>query len=168
MPSLIALAVSIGILATAATWLFLGPLAAMLMQIWQAFIAWACFFHCGGEFDGLKKTIICMSFGTVVGVLSVLLAGQLGALGTLAAPVAVGIGATIIVLAAHLGFLSTIPASVYGFAAVAGLILLKGVAPLDALVPTVLSIAVGASFGFASAKLAGMLTKPASIDIAKA
>ncbi len=168
MPSLIALAVSIGVLATAATWLFLGPLAAMLMQIWQAFIAWACFFHCGGEVEGLKKTVICMSFGAVVGALSVLLAGQLGALGSLAAPVAVGIGATVIVLAAHLGFLGAIPASVYGFAAVAGLILLKGVAPLDALVPTVLSIAVGAIFGFASAKLAALLTKTVAIDAAQA
>jgi len=168
MPSLIALAVSIGVLATAATWLFLGPLAAMLMQIWQAFIAWACFFHCGGDVEGLKKTVICMSFGAVVGVSSVLLAGQLAALGALAAPVAVGVGATIIVLAAHLGFLGTIPASVYGFAAVAGLILLKGVAPLDALAPTVLSIAAGAGFGFVSAKLAGMLTKPTPIGATRA
>ncbi len=168
MPSLIALALSIGVCATAATWLFLGPLAAMLMQIWQAFIAWACFFHCGGELDGLKKTIICMSFGAVVGALSVLLAGQLGTLGALAAPVAVGVGAAIIVLAAHVGLLATIPASVYGFAAVAGLILLKGVTPLDAILPTVLSIAVGASFGFASAKLAGILTKPAAADAVKA
>lgn len=168
MPSLIALAVSIGVLATAATWLFLGPLAAILMQVWQAFIAWACFFHCGGDVEGLKKTVICMSFGAVVGAVSVLLAGQLGALGALAAPVAVGIGATVIVLAAHIGFLATIPASVYGFAAVAGLILLKGVAPLDALVPTVLSIAVGAVFGLASAKIAAMLTRPAAVGTAQA
>lgn len=168
MPSLIALALSIGVLATAATWLFLGPLAALMMQVWQAFIAWACFFHCGGELAGLKKTVICMAFGAVVGALSVLLAGQLGALGAFAAPVAVGIGATVLVLAAHLGMLGTIPASVYGFAAIAGLILLKGVAPLDALAPTVLSIAVGAVFGFASAKLASVLTKPAAVEPAEA
>lgn len=168
MPSLIALAVSIGLLATAATWLFLGPLAAMLMQIWQAFIAWACFFHCGGGTEGLKKTVLCMSFGAVVGALSIILAGQLGTLGAFAAPVAVGIGATVIVLAAHLGFLATIPGSVYGFAAIAGLILLKGLTPLDALVPTVLSIALGAAFGFASAKLGEVLTKPVTLDTAKA
>lgn len=168
MPSLIALALSIGVLATAATWLFLGPLAALMMQVWQAFIAWACFFHCGGELAALKKTVICMAFGAVVGALSVLLAGQLGALGAFAAPVAVGIGATVLVLAAHLGLLGTIPASVYGFAAIAGLILLKGVAPLDALIPTVLSIAVGAVFGFASAKLAAVLTKPAAVEPAEA
>src|ERR1035441_8906701 len=139
MPSLIALALSIGVLATVATWLFLGPLAAVLMQIWQAFIAWACFFHSGGDVEAAKKTAICMSFGAVVGAVSVMLAGQLGAIGGLAAPVAVGIGAAVIVLAAHIGLLATIPASVYGFASIAGLILLKGVAAPQAIVPTVLS-----------------------------
>lgn len=168
MPALIALALSIGLLAVVATWLFLGPLAALQMQIWQAFIAWACFFHSGGDIGGLKKTVLCMAFGAAVGALSVLLAGQLGLLGTFAAPVAVGLGAAVIVLAAHLGLLATIPASVYGFAAVAGLILLKGMAPLDALIPTVLSVAVGGCFGFASAKLAGLLTGPTSIHAAEA
>lgn len=159
MTVLIALAVSIGVLAIVATWLFLGPLAAFQMQIWQAFIAWACFFHAGGKTDGLTKTIVCMSFGAVIGMLAVMLAGQLGVLGALAAPVAVGIGAAAIVLAAHIGVLSTIPACVYGFAAVAGLILLKGMAPLDAIAPTIGSIILGAAFGWLSETLGGKLTK---------
>ena len=148
MTMLLALTVSIGLLAVVATWLFLGPLAAMNFQIWQAFVAWASFYHCGGKVDGAKKTVICMSFGAVVGMLAVMLAGQLGALGGLAAPVAVGIGAAAIVLAAHLPILSTIPSCVYGFASVAGLILLKGVAPLDAIAPTIGSIILGAAFGW--------------------
>jgi len=73
--------------------------------------------------------------------------------------VAVGVGAAAIVLAAHVSLLSTIPASVYGFACVAGLILLKGVAPVDAILPTILSIVLGAAFGYASEAAAGMLTK---------
>lgn len=161
MTVLIALAVSIGLLAIVATWLFLGPLAAFQMQIWQAFIAWACFFHSGGKTEGLTKTLVCMSFGAVIGMLSVMLAGQLGALGAFAAPVAVGIGAAAIVLAAHIGVLSTIPACVYGFASVAGLILLKGLAPMDAIVPTIASIALGAVFGWLSEMLGGKLTKAA-------
>ena len=162
MTALIALAVSIGILAVVATWVFLGPLAAFQMQIWQAFIAWACFFHCGGKTDGLTKTVVCMSFGAVVGMASVMLAGQLGGLGALAAPVAVGVGAAVIVLAAHVGLLATIPACVYGFAAVAGLILLgKDMTPTAAIVPTIASVIVGALFGWVSEMLAGKLTKAA-------
>jgi hypothetical protein len=159
MSLLIALTISIGLLAVAATWLFLGPLAAMNLQIWQAFIAWACFFNNGGKSAGLKTTIVCMSFGAVVGMASVLLIGQLGGLGALAAPVAVGIGAAVIVLAAHLPLLSAIPASVYGFASVAGLILLKGLPATEAIVPTILSIVLGALFGWASEQVAGKLTK---------
>ncbi|MEY4908215.1 MAG: hypothetical protein RL260_1933 [Pseudomonadota bacterium] len=159
MSLLIALTISIGLLAVVATWLFLGPLAAMNLQIWQAFIAWACFFNNGGKSAGLKTTTICMSFGAVVGMASVLLIGQLGGLGALAAPVAVGIGAAVIVLAAHLTLLSAIPASVYGFASVAGLILLKGMSATDAIVPTILSIVLGALFGWASEQIAGKLTK---------
>ena len=65
MTLLIALALSIGLLAVVATWLFLGPLAAMNLQIWQAFIAWASHFHNGGKTDGVVKTVVCMSFGAV-------------------------------------------------------------------------------------------------------
>ena len=159
MSVLISLALSIGVLAIAATWLALGPLATFDVQVWQVFIAWACFFHSGGKTEGLQKTTSCMIFGAVDGMLTVMLIGQLGALGALAAPVAVGLGAAIIVLAAHVGLLATIPASVYGFASVAGLILLKGVPPTAAIVPTIVSIIVGALFGWLSERVAGKLTK---------
>jgi hypothetical protein len=158
---LIALAVSIGVLATVATWLFLGPLAALNFQIWQAFIAWACYFHCGGKPESAKKTIINMSFGAVIGMIAVMLVGPLAGLGPLAAPVAVGIMAAILVLGAHMSILSAIPAGVYGFAAVAGLILLKGLTPADAIVPTIGSIIIGAVFGWLSEVVAGKLAKPA-------
>jgi hypothetical protein len=160
MTLLIALTLSIGLLAVVATWLFLGPLAAMNLQIWQAFIAWASHFHNGGKTDGVVKTVVCMSFGAVVGMLSVMLAGQLGGLGAFAAPVAVGIGAAVIVLAAHIPLLSTIPSCVYGFASVAGLILLgKDMTPMKAIVPTIASIALGSGFGWASEFIAGKLVK---------
>ncbi len=159
MPILIALAISIGVLAVIATWLFFGPLAALGVQIWQAFVAWASHYHSGGKIAGMRNTMICMSFGALVGVLSVMLAGQLGALGSMAAPIAVGLGAAVLVLAAHVSLLSTIPASVYGFASVAGLILIGKVAPMDALLPTILSIVIGAAFGFASEALGNAMKK---------
>lgn len=160
MTLLIALSVSIGVLAVVATWLFLGPLAAMGVQIWQCFVAWASFYNNGGKTEGATKTAVCMSWGAVVGMASVMLAGQLGALGALAAPVAVGIGAAVIVLAAHAKPLSTIPAAVYGFACVAGLILLgKDMSPAKAIVPTIVSILIGTAFGWVSEFVAGKLTK---------
>jgi len=160
MPLLLALSVSIGLLAIVATWLFLGPLAALHVQIWQAFVAWASHYHNGGKSAGLTKALVCMVFGALVGMGSVMLAGQLGALGALAAPVAVGIGAALIVLAAHLPMLSTIPSSVYGFACVAGLILLgKDMTPTAAIVPTIASIVLGAGFGWLSEFVGGKLTK---------
>ncbi|HCM25133.1 MAG: hypothetical protein A2Z99_06255 [Treponema sp. GWB1_62_6] len=159
MSVLIALAVSIGGLAIAATWLFVVPLAFLGVQIWQGFVAWASFYHSGGKTAGLKNTVVCMTYGVIVGALSILLAGQLGMLGAFAAPVAVGIGAAVLVLGAHVGLLATIPASVYGFACVAGLILLKGLTPIDALVPTIASVVLGAIFGWASEYVGGLLTK---------
>ena len=91
---------------------------------------------------------------------AVLLAAHLGAIGALAAPVAVGLGATVIVLSSKLSLLATIPASVYGFASIAGLILLgQGMTATSSLLPTILSIVIGAVFGYVSEALAGALTK---------
>ena len=99
MSVLIALAVSIGLLAVVATWLFFGLLA-------------------------------------------------------------VGIGAASLVLAAHIPLLSTIPSGVYGFASIAGLILLgKDMSPMNAIVPTIVSILLGASFGWLSEFIGGKITK---------
>jgi len=161
MPALIALALSVGVLAVAATWFFFVPaVAAAHLQVWQAFIAWGCHYHSGGKITGTRNTIVCMSFGAVVGMAAALLAGQLGALGGLALPVAVGIGAAVICLASAIPLLSTIPASVYGFASIAGLMLLgKDMTPTAALVPTILSIIVGAIFGFVSEVVMNALKK---------
>ena len=162
MPALIALAVSVGVLAVVATWIFfLDPVAAAQLQVWQAFIAWGCHYHSGGKFAGTTKTVVCMSFGAVVGMTAGLLAmGPFAPLGQFAAPIAVGLGATVICLASKLPFLATIPASVYGFASIAGLFLLgTGMTPTTALVPTILSIIIGAAFGYVSEALAGALTK---------
>lgn len=166
MPAIYALATSVGVLAIVATWLFLEPLAALDAQVWIAFIAWGAHYHCGGKMKGTIDAAICMSFGAVIGMLAVYLAGYLGALGQFAAPLAVGIGATAIVLSSQLSFLSAIPASVYGFAAIAGIWLLgmNNIFPVDAavgnaLVPTVISIVIGAAFGYVSEEAANTLTK---------
>ncbi len=49
MPALIALALSVGVLAVIDTWLFVVPLADFLPGlVWISFIAWGCHFHSGG------------------------------------------------------------------------------------------------------------------------
>jgi hypothetical protein len=161
MSSYLALAVSVGVLAVVATWIFfLDSVAGAHLQVWQAFIAWGCHYHAGGKLTGTRNTIVCMTFGAVVGMSAVLLAAELDALGQFAAPIAVGLGAAIICLASKLPSLATIPASVYGFASIAGLILLgEGMTATSALVPTILSIVIGAVFGYVSEALAGALTK---------
>ena len=69
-------------------------------------------------------------------------------------------------LSSSLKFLAAIPASVYGFASIAGLWLLGGTDVLgadaavgSALLPTIMSIAVGAAFGIVSENLANALTR---------
>jgi len=163
MPAYFALAASVGLLAVLDTWLFVGPLTATLPGlVWISFIAWGCHFHSGGGVKGSTTAVVGMSFGALVGMVAVMLAGgPLAGAGDFAAPIAVGLGATVICLASKVPLLATIPASVYGFAAIAGPILLAGLAPEEAIVPTVLSIVIGAAFGFVSEKLANALTRKA-------
>jgi hypothetical protein len=161
MPALIALALSVGVLAVIDTWLFVVPLAAFLPGlVWISFIAWGSHFHCGGGVKGSTTTIVGMSFGAIVGMVAVMLAsGPLAGLGDFAAPIAVGLGAAAICLASAVSLLSVVPVSVYGFASIAGPILLAGMSPTEALVPTIVSVIIGAAFGYVSEMLANALTK---------
>ena len=161
MPALFALATSVGLLAVLDTWLFVVPLAAALPGlVWISFIAWGCHFHSGGGVKGSTTAIVGMSFGALVGMVAVMLAsGPLAGLGDLAAPIAVGLGAAVICLASAIPLLATVPASVYGFASIAGPILLAGMAPEEAILPTIGAVVIGAAFGFVSEWLANALTK---------
>lgn len=168
MPLITALAISIGGLGAVATWLFLGPLGGAL-QIWAAFIAWGCYFHSGGKEAALKSTIICTVAGAVIAWITLLVVTRTGLADTLGLPIwaaiAVGIGVGLMVLLGSVPLFATIPAMVYGFASVAAYTLVGGkIAELAAaslanpLVTVALSLIVGALFGFASEKLAGVLT----------
>jgi len=160
MPMLFALALSVGVLAVIDTWLYVGPLAttALAGLVWISFIAWGCHFHSGGGIKGFTTAIVGMSFGALVGMVAVILAnGAFAGLGVMAAPIAVGLGAAVICLASALPLLSTIPASVYGFASIAGPILLAGLTPTQAIVPTILSVIIGAVFGIVSEYVANAI-----------
>ena len=165
MSAYLALATSVGLLAVLDTWLFFGPLATTLVAglVWVSFIAWGCHFHAGGSTKGTTTTVACMSWGALVGMGAVLLAN--GPLSSLDVPVAlgiaVGLGAAVICLSSKVPLLSTIPASVYGFASIAGSMVLAEKTPQEAILPTIVAILIGAAFGFVSELLANAITKKA-------
>ncbi|HZJ11404.1 MAG TPA: DUF1097 domain-containing protein [Methyloceanibacter sp.] len=166
MSSNTALAISVGVLGAIATWLFLGPLGGAL-AIWAAFIAWGCYFHCGGKEQGLQSAILCNAAGAVIGGLTLLAAGAAigGSLPAAVWPaICVGIGVAAMVLLANVPLFASIPAQVYGFAAVVAYTLMKDAGGSltagsleNPVVVIILSMIIGAAFGYVSEKVAGML-----------
>jgi hypothetical protein len=166
MSSNTALAISVGVLGAIATWLFLGPLGGAL-AIWAAFIAWGCYFHCGGKEQGLQTAIVNNAAGAVIGGLTLLAAGAAfgGSMPAAVWPaICVGIGVAAMVLLANMPMFSVIPAQVYGFASVVAYTLMKdaggsltAVSMENPVVVVILSMIIGAAFGYVSEKLAGML-----------
>jgi Protein of unknown function (DUF1097) len=173
----IALAISLGVLGAIAAWLFLGPLGGAL-QIWAAFIAWGCFFHCGGKEPGLQTTIINNAVGAIVGGITLIAAGA--SIGASLPPavwagICVGIGVAVMVLLANIPLFSAIPAQVYGFASVVALTLLgngggnlMAASMANPVIVIILSMIAGAIFGYVSEKIAGMLVGSGSARTAKA
>jgi hypothetical protein len=162
-----ALAISVGVLGAIATWLFLGPLGGAL-AIWAAFIAWGCFFHCGGSESGLQSAILGNIAGAVIAGITLWVATQTGVGDSLGLPIwagiCVGIGVAVMVLLANIPIFAAIPAQVYGFASVVALTLLgNGAGNLasasmaNPVVVIILSMIVGAIFGWVSEKVAGLL-----------
>ena len=167
MSSNTALAISVGVLGAIATWLFLGPLRGVL-AIWAAFIAWGCFFHCGGKEQGLQSAILNNAAGAIIAGITLAVVTRAGLADTLGLPVwagiCVGVGVAAMVLLANVPMFSTIPAQVYGFASVVAYTLMKDAAgSLTALsmenpvVVIILSMIVGVVFGYVSERVAGML-----------
>jgi hypothetical protein len=166
MSSNTALAISVGVLGAIATWLFLGPLGGAL-AIWAAFIAWGCYFHCGGKEQGLQSAIVNNAAGAIIAGITLVVAGMAigGSMPAAVWPaICVGIGVAAMVLLANVPMFSVIPAQVYGFASVVAYTLMKdaggsltAVSMENPVVVIILSMIIGAAFGYVSEKLAGML-----------
>jgi hypothetical protein len=171
MSLLTALAISIGGLGGVATWIYLGWLTGL--QIWATFIAWACFYHCGGKEAGLKNTIVCNIAGAVLAWIALLLVTQTGVGAAISVPlwagICVGVTVAVMVLLANVPAFATIPAMVYGYASVAAFFLLSGananVTAADftnPLVAVVVSMVIGAVLGYVSEKIGVALSSSAS------
>lgn len=169
MSKLTALALSIAVLG--GVWAFLSTPAGIGLLpalVWVGFIAWGCYFHTGGDNAALQKTIAGMSFGAVVAgvALTLVSSGALAGLGSLAAPLIIAVTVFPLVAIAGCNLLSIVPANVYGYAATAGLALTAGSAAkatelslANPVLTVILSVVLGALFGMASGKLAGVLGK---------
>jgi Protein of unknown function (DUF1097) len=169
MSQLSALSLSIALLGGVATWAFL---AFGGVFIWAAFVAWACFFHTGGDANALRNTIVGNVFGTLcawiaaVVILAVPLAGRLSL--PLWAGIVVGVSVWVVCIAANVKALAVIPASFYGYASTFAFLLqtpeklslskLTSASLDNALVAVPVSMAIGAVLGFVSSKLGAVLT----------
>ncbi|MCW9035904.1 MAG: DUF1097 domain-containing protein [Rhodospirillales bacterium] len=172
MSLLVALSISISVLGGIATWAFLSAWSGPVL-IWAAFVAWGCFYHSGGDEAALKNTIVGNLFGVICAWVAAVIILSIPMAATLTLPVWAGlvVGGTVfvVVMAAHIPAFSVIPASVYGYASTFAFLLQTPKAlSLEALTTANLgnalliipiSMIVGAAFGFASAKVGGMLVK---------
>jgi hypothetical protein len=142
--------------------------------VWAGFIAWGCFFHCGGDQKALIKTIVGTAYGAVIAWIALLIIARLpeNSMGALLPAIVVGVTVFFLVIVASIEPLSAVPAQVYGYAATVAYSLHEtAAAPMtnltspsfaNPLVLLIVSFLIGAIFGFVSGKLAGVLTKKAA------
>jgi Protein of unknown function (DUF1097) len=174
MSQLSALSVSIAILGAIWAYLALGPLSGCVL-VWAGFIAWGCFFHTGANNNALIKTIVGTSYGALIGWVALLIIVNVAmpALGTVWPAVVVGATVFLLVIVASINLLSVVPANVYGYAAIVAYSLQTPSAPpssgplqnltsgscANPLILLIISLVIGALFGFASNKLSAVLAK---------
>ncbi|GAC1588430.1 MAG: hypothetical protein NVS3B28_13740 [Candidatus Velthaea sp.] len=168
MKQLTALSISIAILAGVATFFYLSVGGIL---IWAAFLSWACFYHSGADNAALRNTIVGNTFGCFMAWVAAvaLLAIPLGASIGLPAWAAIVVTATVFIvcIAANVKAFAVIPASFYGYAATFAFLLqtpgkltlpnLFSVSLSNGPIVVALSLAIGALFGIASAKVGAML-----------
>ncbi|QXX74815.1 DUF1097 domain-containing protein [Methylovirgula sp. HY1] len=176
MSQLMALSVSIAVLGAIWAFIALGPLSGYAL-VWAGFIAWGCFFHSGGDTKALAKTIVGTIYGAILGwiALLVIVKVPVPALGTVWPALVVGFFVFFLVIVASVDLLSVVPANVYGFAALVGYTLSKGAtgdltasSAANPLVLLIISLVLGALFGYASGQASNALAGRKLADRQKA
>jgi hypothetical protein len=155
MDVLVALAVSIGILIAAWTYIALGTAAAL--PVWAGIVAWGCFFAAGGKTTGLTKTVASNLSGVFWAFVALYLSASLPGIGALS--LLVGVAALFMVLQSKIAVLSFIPGAFLGAAtAVSVVVGAEGKFP-HPWARTVIALVLGAVFGYLSEMLAGAITR---------
>ena len=154
MDVLVALAVSIGVLIAAWTYIALGPAA---LPVWAGIVAWGCFFAAGGKTTGLTKTIASNVSGVFWAFVALYLSASLPGIGALS--LLVGVAALFMVLQSKIPALSFIPGAFLGAAtAVSVVVGAEGKFP-HPWARTVVALILGAVFGYLSEMLAGAIAR---------
>ena len=155
MDVLVALAVSIGILIAAWTYIALGTAAAL--PVWAGIVAWGCFFAAGGKTTGLTKTVASNISGVFWAFVALYLSASLPGVGGLS--FLVGVAAFFMVLQSKIPALSFIPGAFLGAAtAVSVVVGAEGKFP-HPWARTVIALVLGAVFGYLSEMLAGAIAR---------
>lgn len=174
MTQLVALSLSIAILGAIWAFLALGPLSGFLL-VWAGFISWGCFFHSGADNKALTRTIVGTAYGALVAWIALLIIVHvpMPALGVVWSAIVVGVTVFFLVIVSPVDPLSVVPANVYGYAALVAYSLHQPsaaptIGPLQNLISPsfanplillVVSLVIGALFGYASNRLAQALTR---------
>ena len=151
MDVLVALAVSIGILIAAWTYVALGPAA---LPVWAGIVAWGCFFAAGGKTTGLTKTIASNLSGVLWAYLALLAANSFGG-GVPVLSVCVGVAALFMVLQSKIAALSFIPGAFLGAATAVSVV----VGANGTWTRTIVALVAGAVLGYLSEALAGAIAR---------
>ena len=155
MDVLVALAVSIGILIAAWTYIALGTAAAL--PVWAGIVAWGCFFAAGGKTTGLTKTVASNLSGVFWAFVALYLSASLPGVGGLS--VLVGVAALFMVLQSKIPALSFIPGAFLGAATAVSVVVGAKDAFPHPWIRTCVALVLGAVFGYLSEMLAGAIAK---------
>ena len=125
MKRLVAVGISIGILAGLFTWFAFGVLTQVgdwktPLVVWVGFAAWACFYAVGGGTKGLVTNLGSVSSGVAWGFLIVLVWKNVSVTSTVLLGLCVGIGAFMMCVQARVPILSFIPGAFVGASAYFG------------------------------------------------
>jgi hypothetical protein len=151
MDVLVALAISIGVLIAAWTYVALGVAA---LPVWAGIVAWGSFFAAGGKTSGLSKTIAANLSGVLWAFLALTAWKSFGG-GVPVLSILVGVAALFMVLQAKLPALSFIPGAFLGAATAVSVV----VGANGSWTKTIIALIVGALLGYLSEMLAGAMAR---------
>jgi hypothetical protein len=151
MDVLVALAISIGVLIAAWTYVALGVAA---LPVWAGIVAWGSFFAAGGKTSGLSKTIAANLSGVLWAFLALTAWKSFGG-GVPVLSILVGVAALFMVLQAKLPALSFIPGAFLGAATAVSVV----VGADGSWTKTIIALIVGALLGYLSEMLAGAMAR---------